>query len=141
MEIKDGGIVVINGDNIEAGGMKVVNQYGSSANKPQEEKLTEEQLRDKIERVRPFIENKRLWFPVCKYMMWRKMVAEGDFKTAVDILDRLFPEPKLGLDYKDLSKMNVDSFSKELSRWDPKNAPVSHTIFSKYYLIANQMFT
>lgn len=139
MEIKEGGIVVINGDNIEAGGMKFVNQYGRVSQKTPDERLTEEVLKDKIERVICFIENKRLWFSVCKYMMWRKMVAEGDFKTAVDIIDRLFPN--LGLDAKDLSKLNVLSFSKELSQWDPKDAPVKNTVFSKYYLIANQMFT
>ena len=139
MEIKEGGIVVINGDNIEAGGLKVVNQYGQHAKMPEDGKLTEDMLKDKVERVMLLITNKRLWFSVCKYMMWKGMVADGDFKSAVDIIDRLFPN--LGLDAKDLSKLNVLSFSKELSQWNPKDAPVQNTVFSKYYLIANQMFT
>lgn len=93
MEIKDGGIVVINGDNIEAGGMKIVHHHGGgNGDAPKgNEPLTEEQLRGKVERAMPFITTKRLWFPVCKYMMWRGMVAEGDFKTAVDKLNASFP--------------------------------------------------
>ena len=137
MEVKEGGIVVIHGDNIEAGGLKVVHQYGSGSSAPKKnEPLTEDELREKVESVRQHIGTiKRLWFPVCKYMMWHSMVGDGDFVTAVAILERLYPE--LHLDADDLSSLNVLSFSKPLKEWNPNDAPVKGTYFSKYFLIAN----
>ena len=92
--------------------------------------LTEDDLKEKIARVRQRISTNRLWFPVCKYMMWRKMVAEGDFATAVNILQRLYPDLRLNAD--DLSSLNVLSFRKQIDDWDPADAPVHGTTYNKY---------
>lgn len=99
--------------------------------------LTDAELMAKIERVRQKITTKRLWFPVCKYMMWRKMVADGDFTAAVKKLDELMPGLKL--DAHDLSKMNVQSFRKTLDKWDADDAPVANSTFTKYIVIAEMM--
>ena len=138
MEIKDGGIVIVKGDNIENGGLKIV--YGNEAHegKKTKEPLTEEELMRKIERVRSHIgTTNRLWFSVCKYMMWGRMVSDGDFSTAVAILERLYPELKLNSD--DLSSLNVLSFKKEVKDWNPLNAPVKGATFNKYLIIAELM--
>lgn len=136
MEIKEGGLVIIKGDNIENGGIKIVRGYEPSEGLAHKEKtLTEDELMKRIEKVRTHIGNtNRLWFPVCKYMMWRKMVPEGDFNSAVNILKKLYPDVKLNPD--DLSSLNVLSFKKSLDEWDPTNAPVKGTTFNKYYTIA-----
>lgn len=138
MEVKEGGIVIVKGDNIENGGLKIV--YGNEAQegKKTKEPLTEEELMRKIERVRSHIgTTNRLWFSVCKYMMWGRMVSDGDFGTAVAILERLYPELKLNSD--DLSSLNVLSFKKEVKDWDPLNAPVKGATFNKYLIIAELM--
>lgn len=101
--------------------------------------LTEEELKKKIEKVRIHIgTTKRLWFPVCKYMMWRKMVANGDFVTAVAKLESMFPGLKLDAD--DMSSLNTLSFSKGVNEWDAENAPVRGATFSKYLVIAELMY-
>lgn len=137
MEIQNGGMVIIKGDNIENGGMKIVKNYGGTEGDAKEKPLTDAELKEKIERVRSRITTKRLWFPVCKYMMWRKMVADGDFAAAVAKLEQLYPG--LGLDANDLSKLNVFSFRKTVDKWDPNDAPVSNTTFSKYLVVAEMM--
>lgn len=136
MEVKEGGLVIIKGDNIENGGLKIVRGYDLSADKSENAKpLTEDELMQRVEGVRSHIgKTNRLWFPVCKYMMWRKMVTDGDFQSAVRILERLYPELSLNAD--DLSSLNVYSFKKPLDEWEPTNAPVKGTTFNKYYTIA-----
>lgn len=138
MEIQSGATLIQkNCDIIENGGVKIVNNYGAGGKQEKDEKpLTEEELVEKIRFVRPKIgKSHRLWFPVCKYMMWHSMVGDGDFVTAVAILERLYPE--LHLDADDLSSLNVLSFSKTLKEWNPNDAPVKGAYFSKYFLIAN----
>lgn len=136
MEIKEGGLVIIKGDNIENGGIKIVKGYETSVDKLEKEKpLNEDELRRRVDSVRTHIgKTNRLWFPVCKYMMWRKMVPEGDFSSAVKILEKIYPELSLNAD--DLSTLNVLSFNKSIDDWDPTNAPVKGTTFNKYYTIA-----
>ncbi len=137
MEVKEGGIVIVKGDNIENGGLKIV--YGSDASEERKkEPLTEDELKRKVERVLTHIgTTNRLWFSVCKYMMWGRMVSDGDFGTAVSILERLYPHLKLNAD--DLSSLNVLSFKKEVKDWDPLNAPVKGATFNKYLIIAELM--
>lgn len=139
MEFKEGAIFIHNGgDIIESGAIKIENHYGSDDKKQHsEEVLTEEELTRKIDFVRSRITTNRLWFPVCKYMMWHKIVSEGDFKAAVEIVQRLYPDVKL--DAKDLSSLNVQSFSKGLDVWNEKDAPVRGMTFNKYYCIAQMM--
>lgn len=136
MEVQNGGMVIIKGDNIENGGMKIVKNYGGGEGKRPEEPLTDAELKEKIERVRQYITTKRLWFPVCKYMMWRKMVAEDDFVAAVEKLEAIYPG--LGLDAADLARLNVLSFRHTIDKWDAENSPVGKT-FGKYLIIAELM--
>lgn len=140
MDINNGGIVIIKGDNIESGGLKIVNNYqGNEPETPAKaQPLTREELQKKIDFVRPKIGNtNRLWFPVCRFMMWNMMVAEGDFEGAVNILQEMYPELKL--DAKDLSSLNVLSFRKNLDQWTPDDAPVHGVTYNKYYAIAQIM--
>lgn len=137
MEIQNGGMVIIKGDNIENGGMKIVKNYGGGEDKKNDKPLTDAELMEKIERVRRHITTKRLWFPVCKYMMHRHMVAEGDFVAAVAKIEELIPG--LALDAADLSKLNVLSFRKPTDKWDVNDAPVTNATFGKYLIIAELM--
>lgn len=137
MEIQNGGMVIIKGDNIENGGLKIVKNYGGAdKTKKQEEPLTDEELMEKIQRARRHITNNRLWFPVCKYLMWRKVVAEGDFVSAASKLESLIPD--LSLDAADLAKLNNLSFRKTLDKWDEDDSPAGKN-FGKYLIVAELM--
>lgn len=142
MEIQSGATLIQkNCDIIENGGVKIVNNYGAGGKQEKDEKpLTEEELVEKIRFVRPKIgKSHRLWFPVCKYMMWRKMVIEGNFEGAVSIIARLMPEEASNLNAKDLSSLNVLCFEKTLDAWKDEDAPVHGTTFNKYLVIAELM--
>lgn len=99
--------------------------------------LTEEELKEKVDFVKPNITAKKQYFSVCRYMMWRKMVPERDFKGACAILERLYPG--LGLDADDMDSYYVLSFRKPLDEWDVNDAPVHGKTFNKYYTIAELM--
>lgn len=136
MGITVNGNIIVKGDQVFDGGVKIVKNYGGAdeSDRP----LTDAELQEKIERVREQIGNtKRLWFSVCKYMMWRRMVADGDFVSAVAKLEELYPG--LALDAADMSKLNVLSFRKKVDEWDINDAPVKNTTFSKYLSIAEMM--
>lgn len=142
MEVKEGGLVIIKGDNIENGGLKIVKDYrgaggeGCEGNK-KEKPLTEEELKKKVDFVKPRIKVKKLYFSVCRYMMWRKMVPERDFQGACEILERLYPG--LNLDPDDLDSYYVLSFRKTLDEWNPEDAPVHGKTYNKYYTVAELM--
>lgn len=128
-----------NCDIIEDGGVKIVKNYGTEEKK-NKKPLTEEELKEKITFVRPKIGDRhRLWFPVCKYMMWNKMVSDGDFDSAVAIISRIMPEEASNLNAKDLSSLNVLCFAKELEEWKDADAPVHGSTYNKYYVIAELM--
>lgn len=100
------------GDNIEKGGKKIVYNGDKSNTKT----LSEEELKKKIDKVLPHIKNARLWFSVCKYMMWEHMCAEMDFEGACEILLKLYPN--LTLDAKSMQKLNVFTLKEELEDWE-----------------------
>ncbi len=136
MGITVNGNITVKGDQIFDGGIKVVHQYGQAEKK---EPLTEERLKEKVSLIRNKLENGRLWFPVCKFMMWEKMVPEGDFDAAAEIIKRLFPD--VSLNAKDLSSLNVFSFRKELKEWNQEDSPIKdRTTFYRYKGIADLLY-
>lgn len=131
------GNVIVKGDQLFDNSVKIV-KYEGEAQK--EEPLTEEVLKERVDFVKSRITNGRLWFPVCKFMMWKMLVPEGDFGSAVEILERLYPEEKLNA--KDLASLNVLSFRKELAEWDENDCPLKdRTTFHTYKNIAELMMS
>lgn len=71
------------------------------------------------------IPTQRHWFAICKGLMKLKLVGDGDFKNAVQlILDSLPENLRPKLNYKDLQKLNVLSFVKDIDQWDASDSPV-----------------
>ena len=95
-----------------------------------------EHLHEAIEELKELIVNKRQWFSVIKVLMWRGYVCDGDFAGAVAMIQKLMPE--LELDAKDMSRLNVLSFTKPLEQWDVGNAPVKGNVFTQYKDIASR---
>ena len=95
-----------------------------------------ENLNAALEEMKELIENKRQWFSVIKVLMWRGYVCDGDFAGAVALIQEVIPD--LMLDAKDMSRLNVQSFSKPLERWDVSDAPVQGNVFMQYKSIASK---
>ena len=128
------GNLIVKGDQIFDGGIKVVRISGEEK---AAEPLTIEMLKEKVDLILNRIENGRLWFPVCKYMMWEGLVGEDDFKAAVEMLQGIYPD--VAFNVKDLSSLNCMSFRKSLDEWDRNDAPVSNA-FMKYKNIAEALY-
>jgi len=97
---------------------------------------TAENLHTALETMKDLIENKRQWFSVIKVLMWRGYVCEGDFAGAVAMIQEVIPG--LMLDAKDMSRLNVQSFTKPLERWDVSDAPVQGNVYMQYKSIASK---
>lgn len=103
------------------------------------EPLTVEVLKRKVDSIRSLITDGRLWFPVCKYMMWEGLCVDGDFTDAVEKLHSIYPDVKLNA--KDLSSLNTDSLRKPLEQWDFKDSQFKiETTFNKYRNIAQALY-
>lgn len=104
--------------------------FGSELkNKVQESKAIytsrDEQLVAVAHKFMPSTEkNTRLWFCFCKAMMWHDDVVDGDFAGAVTRLQAAFGGTlPFTIDSKDISRLNVLSFSKTLDKWQLQNSP------------------
>ena len=93
-----------------------------------------ENLRTALQEMKDLIGNNRQWFSVIKVLMWRGYVCDGDLAGAVAMIQEAMPN--LSLDAKDMSRQNVQSFSKPLERWDESDAPVHGNVFAQYKHIA-----
>lgn len=85
----------------------------------------DEQLVAVAQRFLPYVEkNARLWFCLCKAMMWHGDAVDGDFHGAVARLRQAFGGKLPGeIDAKDISRLNVLSFSYSLDRWNQEDSP------------------
>jgi len=87
-----------------------------------------DELRDKLDTVLPYMSNQRHWFVVTKFMMKKRFVNNGDFKAASSlIIDAYDGYPPIGIDPRDLSRLNVGLYSKEVDLWYDKNYKPSKT--------------
>lgn len=90
-----------------------VNNYNYGVRK-NSKMITPEVLREHILLVMPLISVSRHWFSVCKIMMRIGIIGEGDFESAVTLINMSFPE---GLDIqpdaKDLARLNTGTWEKE----------------------------
>lgn len=130
------GNFIVKGDQINDYGVKVV--YGSEKKK-EEGPLTIERLKEKVDCIRNRLESARLWFSVCKYMMWEGLCADGDFVDAVEKLQPIYPEVKFNA--KDLASLNVLSLRKPLEEWRCDDSPFKdETTFNKYKNIADTLY-
>lgn len=93
-----------------------------------------ESIRESLETLKSQVGNNRQWFSVVKVLMWKGYVNDGDFAGAAALICEVLPDVRL--DAKDLSRLNVQSFSKPLDKWDVGNAPVQGNVFIQYRDIA-----
>lgn len=86
--------------------------------------IAPDELKPKLDIIVPRMSNQRHWFVVAKYFMKKHFVLEGDFRGAVDLIMEAYNgNPPISIDAKDLSRLNVDIFAKDVDLWYGANSP------------------
>lgn len=108
--------------------------------KAEPEKLTDDVLRDKINRVLPRINANRLWFCIVKVLMLRGVVAYDDFEGAKALIDRLYPSGYPNpFDPYDLRKLHDGCFRLPLNEWQITTSPYKRPAeFKAYHNLATE---
>lgn len=120
MEVKGNVVILKNFEHVE-------NYYEHGGKDESSLEEMKKNLRRNIETVLPLIKSQRLWFPICKVMMQFNFVGNGDFKGAAAMIEEAFPDGlPVSIDSHDLSKLNCESFAKDVLSWDIKNSPVGN---------------
>lgn len=102
-------------------------------------KLTNEEVDERIVKIGSLVVHARQWFSVYRALLDKELTEEDDFTGICDRVKRLLPDHKHLPDPKELSKMNVLSFTKPLSMWVESNAPVRGQRFKDYLRIGMSM--
>ena len=102
-------------------------------------KLTMEEVDERIVKIGPLVVHARQWFSVYRALVDKTLTEENDFTGICDRVKRLLPGHEHLPDPKELSKMNVLSFTKPLSMWVESNAPVKGQRFRDYLRIGMTM--
>lgn len=84
------------------------------------------------------ITNKRLWFSIYRVLVDKHVLIENDYSGFVDLLDEIMGEEAPCIDPKEISRMNVQTFSKPLDLWDIDDAPVQKQQARKYQMLAKK---
>lgn len=102
-------------------------------------KLTVEEVDERIVKIGPMVVHARQWFSVYRALLDKKLTEEDDFQGFCDRVKRLLPDHGHLPEPKELSKMNVLSFSKSLAFWTEYDAPVKGSRFKDYLRIGMTM--
>ena len=102
-------------------------------------KLTVEEVDERIVKIGPMVVHARQWFSVYRALLDKTLTEENDFLSFCNRVKRLLPDHEHLPDPKELSKMNVLSFTKPLSMWVESNAPVKGQRFRDYLRIGMTM--
>lgn len=102
-------------------------------------KLTEEEVDQRIVRIGEWVKHARQWYAVYRALLDKELVAEDSYVDFCDRVKRLLPEHKHLPDSKEISRMAVQSFAKQIPFWTESNAPVKGQRFRDYLKIGMTM--
>lgn len=102
-------------------------------------RLTEEKVNDMIVRIGGEVRHARQWYAVFRAMVDYKVIPEDSVQQFCERVATLLPAHGHLPNSKEVSRMAVQSFSKQVSMWRPDNAPVSGARYRDYLNIALQM--
>ena len=111
--------------------MRSVKRQGEAATS-----LSEDNLRRAIARIARQMTTSRHWFCVYRVLVDKGYLAEGDFYSLREKVNQLLPDNDFSINPKDLSRMDVGSFSKRLFFWEENDAPVQGKRFYEYKALA-----
>lgn len=129
---------------VEKGGINIqeVHHFHQARNGVEEKGLlNDNELRDRINKVLPFIKQSRHWFCIVKVLMLRGLVKNKDFKGAAERIRSLYPGGlDVEIDPADLQSMHIGSFMFPISEWTITDSPFKREFEFKQYLGLAQRF-
>lgn len=99
-------------------------------------KLTEEKVDEIIIKMGGEVKHARQWYAVYRAMVDYGVAREGETQQFCERVNRLLPQHGHLPAHKEVSRMAVQSFAKQVSMWRPDNAPVSGARYMDYLNIA-----
>lgn len=99
-------------------------------------KLPEEKVDEIIIKMGDEVKHARQWYAVFRAMIDYAVVAEDSVQEFCERVKTLLPEHGHLPSHKEISRMAVQSFAKQVSMWRPDNAPVSGARYMDYLNIA-----
>lgn len=101
--------------------------------------LTDDIVRDAVTQVLADIKTGRMWFAVYRVLVDVGYLHKGYYEGLRTKMDELFPDNDFQINPRDLSRLDVESFSKPVSLWNEYNAPVQGKRFREYLKLANDL--
>lgn len=99
-------------------------------------RLTEEKVNKIIIRMGDEVKHARQWYAVFRAMVDYNVVPEDSVQAFCERVKSLLPGHEHLPAHKEVSRMAVQSFAKQVSMWRPDNAPVSGSRYLDYLNIA-----
>lgn len=99
-------------------------------------RLSEETVNEIIVKMGDEVKHARQWYAVYRAMVDNKVTPEDSLQPFCERVKSLLPEHGHLPAHKELSRIAVQSFSRQVSMWRPDNAPVSGARYMDYLAIA-----
>ena len=105
----------------------------------QQLEVTDEMVYEAVTRVLSDIKNGRMWFAVYRVLVDVHYLKAGDYEGLKTKMDLLFPDNDFAINPRDISRMDILSFSKSVSLWSSENAPVVGKRYRDYLRLATDL--
>ena len=104
----------------------------------EEPKITEQRVNEVIRIVAADIKIGRQWYAVCRSMMDEQIVADNEYDVFCKRVRKVVPNHEHLPRPDEMQAMAVESFSKPVSKWDEKKAPVKGKRYKAYKDLAER---
>ena len=111
------------------------------AKEQQQRAVTDQMVYEAVTQVLPDIRNGRMWFAVYRVLVDAGYLKAGDYEGLKNKMDLLFPANDFAINPRDISRMDIQSFSKRVSLWNSENAPVTGKRYRDYLRLATDLTT
>lgn len=101
--------------------------------------VTDQMVYDAVTQVLDSIKNGRMWFAVYRVLVDVHYLKSGDYEGLKTKMDLLFPDNDFAINPRDISRMDILSFSKSVSLWNSENAPVVGKRYRDYLWLATDL--
>ncbi|MBR1644337.1 MAG: hypothetical protein IJ684_03075 [Bacteroidales bacterium] len=102
--------------------------------------VTDELVRQAVIQVLGDIKVGRMWFAVYRVLVEVGYLPARRYDLLKERMDELFPDNAFAINPRDLSRMDVGSFSKPFRQWDELDAPVAGRRFRDYRQLASDLY-
>lgn len=102
-------------------------------------KLTDEEVDARIVKIGVTVQHARQWYAVYRALRDKDLTGEDDYLAFCDRVKGLLPLHKHLPEPKEISRMAVQSFAKQIAFWTESNAPVRGARFRDYLNIGMKM--